>query len=103
MIGVQIVNAIGQCKAEACGPMAFLVTIAQVARFANEFLEWLKLRHKYVVWSGEYRTDPSIRFLTCHFAFRRKRFCGTAGFPPARATLTVILDVCVCRTRAGGT
>ena len=49
MSGVEIVNAIGECEAEARGPMAFLVTIAQVARFANEFFDWLKLRHKFVV------------------------------------------------------
>ena len=49
MTGVEIVNAIGECEAEARGPVAFLVTIPQVARFANEFFEWFKLRHRRVV------------------------------------------------------
>ena len=49
MTGVQIVNAIGECEAEARGPVAFLVTMAQVTSLANEFFEWFKLWHRFVV------------------------------------------------------
>src|SRR6476660_5149198 len=102
MTGVQIVNAIGECEAEARGPMAFLVTIAQVARFANKFFEWLKLRHSVSVSCESIKQIQALRFLSRHFEFQRKRFCGTAGVPPAQVTLTITFSACVCCTQAGG-
>jgi len=103
MTGVQIVNAVGECEAEAGGPMAFLVTIAQVARFANEFFEWLKLRHKFVVLvAGE--SIEQIRAILMHpFEISINLFTGTAGVPPACVRDAQALKVKVNATWAGGT
>ena len=64
---VEKVDAIGECECEAAGTVSFTVTIAQVACFGDEFVEWFDGRHALLIINqarkSRVKTLAGVRFV----------------------------------------